>query len=118
MNRRDFVTWLVVNLTLPFVFAAQTWDALGCICRKIGAHWTICRKHWKDSTTEDFRLHLGETHKHEKEIDTWPHDVLMQLHDAHHEGGTFRYLGRVWNFPKPSKPRHYRSWAEYARRKR
>lgn len=103
--RRKFLKSVVAVLAMPATAFSATWDALGCICRKIGEHWSICRKHWKDSTDADFRAHLKATHGHKAEVDKWPREVLLRFHDTHHEGGTVAYRGFQIAIPKPSKGR-------------
>lgn len=105
-TRREFAKALVAMLAFPASAIAATWDKLGCICQKIGAHWTICRKHWKDSSNDDFRAHLKATHGMKSEVDKWPREVLLAFHDRHHEGGTASYKGFSITIPPPSKLRH------------
>lgn len=107
--RRLLLKCIAAVFVLPALAFAKTWDELGCICRKIGAHWTICRKHWKDSTDDDFREHLKATHGHAREyawMKTWPREQIMKLHNVHHDGGTFSYRGFTITIKKPSKGRH------------
>lgn len=70
-----------------------------CVCLRHGAHWTIGAINFAAASIGQVRHHLVSVHGHNySELSGLSKEQLGNLHDAHHEGRSFR------NFLFPRTP--------------
>jgi len=113
-GRRGFLLQTLAALVIPWRVVSA---AVPAVCVKLGLHWTLPARHWREATADQLTDHLVAVHGHTHgELQKLKRAGLLQLHDVHHDGGSFRHGGVSIDVPgyAPGSVIHP-SWPRYAR---